>query len=278
MVEKKSPKKKVDKKILEEVPTLAIATEREIVLDFGTKVYEEFQNMVKAIILFGSSAKKTAQLDSDIDVIILIDDVSLKWDAELIATYREELAKIIQLNPYKKALHVNTVKLSTWWADLTKGDPIILNVLRYGEAIIDHGGFFEPLKLLLKEGQIHSTPEAIYTLLQRAPTHLKRARDAIFASIDGLYWCCVDAAHAALIAAKIRPPSPEHIQELLSETFVKKGKLSKKQVQFYNEIHSLAKEIVHGNVKQIKICKLDDYFKKTDEFLREMAKLVENLI
>ena len=43
---------------------------------------------------------------SDIDIIIIIDDASIKWDMELIAWYRQELGKIIQTNPYKKSLHI----------------------------------------------------------------------------------------------------------------------------------------------------------------------------
>ena len=100
--------------------TMTLVTEREIALDFATKVYEQFSQMIKSIILFGSSAKKVSTPDSDIDLIIIIDDVSIKWDGELIAWYREELGKIITANPYRKSLHVNSVKLSTWWEDLLR--------------------------------------------------------------------------------------------------------------------------------------------------------------
>ena len=182
-------------------PTLMIAGEREIASDFATKVYEKFDQMIKSIVLFGSSAKKTATADSDIDIVIIIDDVSVVWDQELIAWYREELGIIVKQNPYAKALHINTVKLSTWWDDMMRGDPVIINILRYGDALIDHGGFFNPLRVLLKEGKIKSTPESIYTLLQRAPGHMTRAKQSMLAVVDGLYWTMVDSAHAALIAA-----------------------------------------------------------------------------
>jgi len=61
--------------------------------------------------------------------------------SRLIAWYREELGKLIQENPYAKALHINTVKLSTWWDDMMKGDPVVINILRYGDALIDFGVF-----------------------------------------------------------------------------------------------------------------------------------------
>ena len=32
------------------------------------------------------------------------------------------------------------------------GDPVVINILRYGEALIDYGGFFNPLKSLFFSG------------------------------------------------------------------------------------------------------------------------------
>jgi len=259
-------------------PTLKLMTEREIALDFATKVYKEFDAMIKSIVLFGSTAKKTAVEGSDIDIIVIIDDVSIAWDGELIAHYRETLADIIRENPYKKSLHINSVKLSSWWNDLMRGDPVVINILRYGDTLIDYGGFFDPLKVLLKNGAIKSTPEAIYTLLQRAPTHLARARNSLLAVVDGLYWCCVDSAHAALISANVIPPSPEHIGEKLDETFVKRKILKGKYIDFYNEIHEIAKNIVHGKKIEIEGEKLDELVEKTDDFLLEMVRLVDDII
>ncbi len=271
----KNPKAEPKKEV---APTLKITGEREIASDFATKVVDKFDQMVKSVVLFGSSAKKVSTPDSDIDIIIIIDDVSVRWDEELIAWYREELGKIISVNPYAKALHVNTVKLSTWWDDMMRGDPVVLNVLRYGDALIDYGGFFNPLRILLKEGKIRATPESIYTLLQRAPRHMTRAKQSMLAVVDGLYWTMVDAAHAALIAADIMPSSPEAIPEVLMENFVKTRKLDRKYVSYYTEIHSVAKDIVHGKVTSIKGKHLDDWFEKTDAFLGQMAKLVDVLI
>jgi len=258
--------------------TMKLATEREIAMDFAGKVYKKFDQMVKSIILFGSSAKKASVPGSDIDIIVIIDDVSIQWDQELVATYREELSKIIKANPYTKSLHVNSVKLSTWWADLSKGDPIVVNILRYGDALIDHGGFFVPLQVLLKEGKIKSTPESIYTLLQRAPVHMSRARGGMLSAVDGIYWAMVDSAHAALIANNVVPASPEHIGFILQEEFVDKKLLKKKYVEYFEEAHNLAKEIVHGKRIEIEGKKVDELYEKADEFVGEMADLVNDLI
>ena len=279
MVDKKdSGDKKLTKKLVEANPTLQIVAERDIALDFATKLYENFDQMIKSVVLFGSSAKKVSTPVSDIDIVIIIDDVAIAWDETLIAHYRESLGDLVRENPYRKSLHINTVKLSTWWGDLIRGDPVVMNILRYGDALIDRGGFFNPLKVLLKEGKIKSTPEAIYTLLQRSPTHLVRAREAMLAAVDGFYWSAVDAAHAALIANNVMPPSPELIPEIMDEYFVKKKLLNKKYVNYYYGLHNLAKEIAHGKLRHVSGKELERLQKDSDDFLREMAKLVDKLI
>ncbi|MCK5149463.1 nucleotidyltransferase domain-containing protein [Candidatus Pacearchaeota archaeon] len=275
---KKISKKKKFKINEKDIPTLKLKTETSIATDFATKAYKKLDKSIKSIILFGSTVKKTSVVGSDIDIIIVIDDVSIRWDQELIAWYREELDKILRSSPYKKSLHINTIKLSTWWEDLMKGDPVLINILRHGEAIIDMAGFFEPLKFLLIKGKIKSTPEAVYNCLQRAPIHIARSKAAELNSIEGLYWAMVDSSQAALIAAKVSPPSPEHIPVDLKEIFVNTGKLKIKYVLWYRDLLILHKKIAHGEIKDLKGVEIDDWQQKTEEFLNVMAKLVKELI
>ena len=274
-MKKKVTAKKSSKK---DYPTLQLKLESDIAMDFAVKAYEVFNKMVKSIVLFGSSVKQSAVAGSDIDIIIVIDDVAIKWDQELIAWYREELDKLLRKNPYQKSLHINTIKLSTWWEDLIRGDPVMMNVLRYGEAMIDFAGFFEPLKFLLLNGKIKSTPEAVYNCLQRAPTHFLRSKAAELNSIEGLYWAMVDSAHAALISSGIPPASPEHVPNDLKETFVDKGKLKMKYVLWYRDLLILHKRIVHGEINNLTGVEIDDWQEKTQEFMRVMAELVNQSV
>jgi len=286
---KKSSKKDKEKKEMEtpkkknkfnpkNISTLQLKTEDDISMDFAVKIYKKFDKIVKSIVLFGSSTKQNAVPGSDIDIMILIDDASIKWDQELIAWYREELEKIIQESPYKKSLHINTIKLTTWWEDLMRGDPVVLSILRYGEALIDAGGFFNPIKQLLIDGKIKSTPEAIYSCLQRAPLHFARSKMAELGAIEGLYWAMVDSAHAALIAANVSPPSPEHIPGELRTNFVNSGKLKMKYVDWFRDLNILHKKISHGEMTDLKGVEIDDWQNKTQEFISVTAQLINELI
>jgi len=257
--------------------TLKIEGEREIAYDFATKIYAQFGKIIKSIILFGSTAKDAAAEKSDIDIIIIIDDCTIQWDAELVAWYREELGKIIQVNPYKKSLHINTVRLRTWWNEMMRGEPLIINIIRYGEALIDFGGFFNPLKVLLEEGKITNTPETVYITLSRVPAHMARSKANMINAIEGLYWAMVDSAHSALMAAKQVPPSPEHIPEMLTQEFVSKKMINSKLVKWYEDLYALTHKYFRGELTDVKGKDIDEWETRTDEFVKEMATLTDKL-
>ena len=277
---KKKRKKSVrnNSKNFKKFPTLDLKTEKEIAMDFAVKAYKRFDKMIKAIALFGSSSKNSAVSSSDIDVIIIIDDASISWDQELISWYREELGKLVAANPYKKELHITTTKITTFWNDLLKGDPVVINVLRSGEALIDVGGFFNPLKALLQQGRVKISPEAIYTALQRAPEHFRRSKLSELNAIEGLFWAMVDSSQAALMSAGVSPPSPEHITSLLKEEFVDKSLIKMKYVIWYRDIYMLHRSINHQEITDLKGSQIDEWQSRTEEFISVMAKLVKEII
>jgi len=270
---KSTVKKKTKKKVIRRIrpPKITLKNEKEIALDFAAQVHKKFTNLVKATVLFGSQAKHNKTPGSDIDIVIIIDDASIQWDLELISWYREELAKIISRNKYSVDLHINTIKITTWLSDLMHGDPVLINILRYGEVLIDLGGFFNPVKALLLQGKIHSTPEAVYESLQRAPLHLARSHQAEIGAIEGIYWSMVDSSQAALMTLGLLPPSPEHITKMLKESFVDKKILNIEFIKWYRDIHDLYKNIIHGNIREIKGADIDIWQDRADKFIRKMG-------
>ena len=255
-----------------------LISEKDIAMDFAINVQRKFSSMIKSIVLFGSQAKDTATSSSDIDIIIIIDDASIRWDAELVAWYREELSKMISSQNYSSELHINTVRLTTWWQDLLYGDPVVINILRYGEVMLDSGGFFQPLKVLLLDGKIKSTPEAVHVALQRAPTHLLRSRLSEMNAIEGVYWAMVDSAQAALMTAGKLPPSPEHIPKMLNETFAESGMLKPGYVKSIKELYALHKAITYGEVKNIRGDEIDRWQDVAEKFMLEMTSIIDKIL
>ena len=246
--------------------------------DFATKAYKQFNEVIKTIVLFGSVAKEKAKPSSDIDIIIIVDDCTIQWDQELIGWYREELARLIAKQTYAKKLHVNTVTLSTFWEELKEGEPLVINIIRYGQTLLDFGGFFEPLKVLLAKGKIRPTPEAVFTNLKRAYEHTFKANHLILSSIEGYYWAMVDAAQAALMALNEIPPSPEHISEMLDEHMVKTHMISRKNVDFFNDIRNISKKVLTGEIKKFEGKHIDEIRIKSEYFVENLKRITEEMI
>ncbi|MDO8508072.1 MAG: nucleotidyltransferase domain-containing protein [Nanoarchaeota archaeon] len=276
-VEKREEKKEQDVKVLP-LQERKLIDNKEIAMDFAEKAQKKFDRLIKASVLFGSQATNDSKPGSDVDVIFIIDDAAVNWDLELIAWYREELGKLMSSQRYPRELHINTIKLTTWWQDLMQGDPVVLNILRYGEVLIDYGGFFNPLKSLLIQGRIRSTPEAVYNALQRAPIHLGRSKLAILSSIEGVYWTMIEAAQAALITAGALPPSPEHVPKMLKIEFVDKGMTKIENVRLLRDIYVLHKGITHREIHEIKGEDIDKWQDIAEKFLMEMTKIIDQIL
>lgn len=274
----KTIKKKVKVKSSSPAKHPKFRTEKEIAMDFATKVHKKFNHLIKATILFGSQTKGNVKPGSDIDIIIIIDDAAINWDMELTAWYREELGKLIAAQDYSRELHINTVRLTTWWNDLFHGDAVMLNILRNGQALIDIAGFFNPIKALLAQGKIHSTPEAVFNSLQRAPRHLARSKIAQMNAIEGIYWAMVDSAQAALITLGKLPPSPEHVTSLLKEQFVDRGLLKSEYIKWYRDVYSLHKGIAHGEIKHVKGILIDEWQERAEKFMLRMTQIIDKLL
>lgn len=246
-------------------------TEFQIAKTFATRLYKEFGEFVKAVILFGSAStakKKT----NDIDILIILDDVRLQFTEDIVQTYRIITQKIIaETNPDK--LHIQSMKFSSFWEYVRAGDPVATNVLRYGIALIDTG-FFDPLQMLLDQGRIRPSPESIATYFAMAPRSLTDAdRHLITAAID-LYWSCINAAHAALMHHGEIPPSPEHVPEMLKRTLIKEKKISPTTMKTMEDMYTLFKDLTHRKKQTITGREYDSHRKKAISFVKEMDKVI----
>jgi uncharacterized protein (UPF0332 family)/predicted nucleotidyltransferase len=278
---KARPKNKHSRRSVSSSPIVKapkFTTEKDIAMDFATKIQRRFDHLIKASILFGSQVSGESKPGSDLDIVIIIDDAAINWDEELTAWYREELRKLIAEQGYSRDLHINTIRLTTWWRDLMHGDPVVLNIIRQGQVLIDIGGFFNPIKSLMVQGKIHSTPEAVYAALQRAPYHLTRSKFSMLSAVEGVYWSMVESAQAALITLGKLPPSPEHITKMLHENFVETGILKSEFVKWYHNIYVLHKQIAHGEVRIVRAQDIEEWQNRAELFMKKMVSIIDKLI
>jgi len=239
---------------------------------FANEIYKEMGSLIRAVVLFGSSARKKVTAKSDIDVLVILDDLTISLSPEVINAYRVIINKIIV--KVSTRLHITTLRFTSFWDYIRNGDPIGINILRDGVAIID-SGFFEPLQVLLKKGKIRPTSESIWTYYIRAPNTLHNSKWHILQATLDLYWAVIDAAHAALMKHGEIPPTPEHVADLLDQKLVKKGLLEKKYVSTMRQFYKTMKMITHREIKEIKGDEYDRYYKTAEEFVKRMREFIE---
>lgn len=243
----------------------------DIAYSFSKKMYDEFSTFIKAIVLFGSAAKRKQTKNSDIDILIIVDDLAIQMTPEIIETYRIITEKIISKTSLK--LHITSLKFTTFYEYVNAGDPIAINILRDGVALIDTG-FFSPLKALLKMGRIRPTPESVWSYYSKAPYIISSSQGRINQALIDLYWAVIDSAHAALMVIGEIPPSPDHVAELIRKKIVAKGKLEIKYAHIIQDFYTFAKSVMHGEVTKVTGAEYDRYLEKANLFVNRIREFI----
>jgi len=241
---------------------------------FARKIATEFEGFVKCVAVFGSTAKLTKSKGSDIDVLVVVDDILIPIDSEVAEGYRILTEKYVR--EISDKLHITTLKLTAFWEYMRAGDPIVINILRDGVPIIDQG-FFEPMQYLLKQGRIRPSKEAIWSYMARVPKTLHNADWHVMQGIIDLYWGVIDSAHAVLMSLGEVPPSPEHVANVLEEKLVKRKMLDVKYVKIVRELFKLQKMILHREITRISGSEYDNHREDAKSFTDEMKRLINDV-
>jgi len=244
----------------------------DIAYEFSKKLYKEMKDFIKATVLFGSFARKTAG-QGDIDVLVVIDDLTVRLTPELSEAYTLIVEKLVAET--SNMLHITTLKLTAFWEYIRSGDPVIVNMLREGIALLDTG-FFEPIQFLLKQGRIRPTYESVWMYFARAPSTLYNSKWHLLQATIDLYWAVIDAAHAALMKLGEIPPSPEHVADMIQIHMVNKGLTDKKYADTMRKFYLLSKKINHREIKEISGRDYDTYYKEAQDFVYKMREFIED--
>ena len=251
-----------------------VKSDYETALDFSKKMKHEFGEFVKAIVLFGSSARNSEKKRSDIDVLVIVDDLSIEMSAEIVESYRLITEKII--SSVSKKLHVTTLRYLTFWQYARDANPVAVNILRDGVPIIDTG-FIAPLQKLLKRGEIKPSIESIFGYFSRSSAALVSSKQSVLRGALDLYWAAIDASQCLLMMYGKVSPSPEHVADMIEEILLPQNVLTKKDVALIRELFHLSKLIEHNELKYLSGKDFDDYYKKTYDLVTDIKKEIEKV-
>jgi len=233
---------------------------------------DELGDFLMGVVLFGSAVRKEQTIKSDIDVLIVTNDTTFQITDPLVEAYRIIVDKIVGgLSP---KFHITSMTFTSFWEYAKAGDPVVVNILRDGFALID-SGFFDPLQRLLKQGRIRPSEESIWKYFGRAPRTLINSKWHLLQATLDLYWAVIDSAHSALMSKNEVPPTPEHVADMLNKVFVRHRRLEKKYVETMDKFYTLMKQITHREIKEIKGQEYEHNYAEAESFVRRMKKLIE---
>jgi len=241
-----------------------------IARNFSKEILLEMKELVRSIVLFGSNTHDTLNKDSDIDIMIVLDNVSVFVSEELREAYRIITSNLC--NKHSNKIHLMSVNLSDLWDMARKGDPVLINILRYGMPIFDRD-LIEPLQYLLEIGKIRPTREAVFNYVSRAKTLHEETEKHLEISVLDMYYSVVDIVHASLMCKKIMPPSPKDMPSIFKKEF--KEKKYEKIVKDIELFYKVAKDIEHKTGEKITGKKYDELRKKSESILIELEKFIK---
>ena len=265
--------KKSEKKKEEKLESLGQKERIEILKKFTKAALEKYGNVIRSIVLFGSTARKQYKGESDIDVFVILDDTKVNMTPELkedIEWGLEDIAK-----PLSKQLSVQQPYLLTeFWALVREGHPIVFNFIREGLPIYDRD-IFMPIKLLLQRGEIRPSKEAVEKFIERGPKRIRRVENAkIYMVVEDCYYAMLESAQAVLMFLGMSPPRPTDAPKEMRKALVEKKMLAEKYVGYLDGVITVRKGVEHKTVKDISGEELDSWISKTKEFVKEMQKLI----
>ncbi|MGC9133588.1 MAG: nucleotidyltransferase domain-containing protein [Nanopusillaceae archaeon] len=239
-----------------------------ILIDFSKELIEKVDGLVKAIILFGSYVENKQNEKSDIDIMILVDDIYAKDLNITVPFYFDNLNKILSNEKYKR-IHPTTLTLTKFWEMIINGDPLILDIIRKGYPIVDPSEIFGSLKRMLESGLIKTSPEYLENLKKRSEELINYSNFLVIKAFESLYNSIILITQYYLIKKEYNVYGPEEIIEKLEE-IKNKYKLNKETIEYFRDVYNYMKKIEHKEIDKIDL----DILK---EFINKYSSYVENL-
>jgi len=244
--------------------------------EFAKRALEKYGNLIKSIVLMGSVVRGEFKPESDIDIIVILDDTIEELRGDKLEAIDDDLEKIAKSISDK--ISVQPSYTLTEFVDYAKsGHPIVYNFIKEGEPLFD-AGFFMPWKRLLKLGKIQGTREAIENYMEDAPKKLARAKTVkLLMLAEDCYYAIVNSTQAVLMFMGLEPPVPSKLYDEVMEYLVKQGLLEEEYAKWLKEIVQIRKDIEHKKLLEVKGEFVDQWIERAEKYVEKMFNLLNAL-
>lgn len=241
---------------------------------------DEIGPYLKAIVIYGSAARKERVEGSDIDILVLVDDTRPEFDKTVYSRAKNLVKQVEDEAPDELDLHFQPPKpLSSWWDLLISGEPWAVTSMKDAQPVYDSSDYVTLTQRLLEDGEMHGTQERAQRLMKRSREKVQKTRRFLMEDVTAeLLSAMTESAQAVLMYYGRPPPSPNHVAEELEKNFVDGEELlSIRAVEDYRAFYELTERIDHGQLTDFTAAEMDKYLHQSMAFIKAMATLFDKL-
>ncbi|MCK4730083.1 MAG: nucleotidyltransferase domain-containing protein [Candidatus Aenigmarchaeota archaeon] len=244
--------------------------------EFKKQCLKKYKDMVKTIFVFGSYLRKDFTEESDLDVLILLDDTKMRITDEFKESVADNLFKTAK--KLDSRLHIQPPwTITEFWDMVRVSHPLLMTVLRDGWALYDQG-FFIPMKKLLERGKIPASLESIELLMISAPKKIERAKNVrLYQVSEDCYYAMLNSSQAVLMYLGKQVPDPKATPKAVKEYLVDTKMLPRQYYKLLEKVIKFRKDVEHKKVKEVTGAKVDEFLEKAEDYVKEMRKIYQSL-
>ncbi len=244
--------------------------------EFKKQCLKKYKEMVKTIFVFGSYLRKDFTEESDLDILILLDDTKMRVTDEFKESVADNLFKTAK--KLDSRLHIQPPwTITEFWDMVRVSHPLLMTVLRDGWALYDQG-FFIPMKKLLERGKIPASLESIELLMISAPKKIERAKNVrLYQVSEDCYYAMLNSSQAVLMYLGKQVPDPKATPKAVKEYLVDTKMLPRQYYKILEKVIKFRKDVEHKKVKEITGAKVDEFLEKAEDYVKEMRKIYQSL-
>ncbi len=244
--------------------------------EFKKQCLKKYKEMVKTIFVFGSYLRKDFTEESDLDILILLDDTKMRVTDEFKESVADNLFKTAK--KLDSRLHIQPPwTITEFWDMVRVSHPLLMTVLRDGWALYDQG-FFIPMKKLLERGKIPASLESIELLMISAPKKIERAKNVrLYQVSEDCYYAMLNSSQAVLMYLGKQVPDPKATPKAVKEYLVDTKMLPRQYYKLLEKVIKFRKDVEHKKVKEITGAKVDEFLEKAEDYVKEMRKIYQSL-
>jgi len=235
---------------------------------FMNDIRRKYGDLIKSVVIFGSTARGDVKKGSDVDVWVLVDDTISKASKD-----EDEITRGLYLISESIGdVHVQVTSLTEFWQWIKIGSPELINYLKYGLPIYDTG-FIKPIQRMLELGLIPPSEEAVKLKSNAAELRLKKIKVDMKNMIFDLRYSASDIIQAVVMKLYKAQPDQKNIPTYLKK-MIEEGKLEEEYLEKWEKLNSLWKKIDHGEIKEVDSSLLAEAEKLSSDIVERFKKML----